>query len=116
MVPLRTAGWLCLSFEPHVAPSLAALQGRLGLSVAEMKKGVLRTPAVLGLSFEGNLAPSLAGRAGGFVSGPRFCSPCYQMLRERDVPFVGNEMERLLSGGHRPSYGASQGIPDFRFL
>ena len=44
----------------EVLPSLAALQSRLGLSDAELKKVVLRLPAVLGFSVEANVLPSLA--------------------------------------------------------
>ena len=40
-------------------PSLAALQSRLGLSEAELKKVVLRLPPVLSYSFEANLLPKI---------------------------------------------------------
>ena len=48
-----------VSIESNVLP-LAALQDRLGLSEAELKKIVLRLPAVLGYSIESNVLPSLA--------------------------------------------------------
>ena len=40
-------------------PSLTALQSRLGLNEAELRKVVLRLPAVLGYSFEANVLPKL---------------------------------------------------------
>ena len=57
---LRLPTVLGYSIEANVLPSLAALQERLGLSEAELRKVVLRLPAVLGYSIEGNVLPSLA--------------------------------------------------------
>ena len=50
---------LGLSVEANVLPSLAALQERLGLSEAELKKVVLRMSSVLGYSVEANVLPTL---------------------------------------------------------
>jgi mTERF domain-containing protein len=50
---------LTFSYAANIAPSLDALQARLGLSDAELRKVVLGLPQVIGLSYEANLAPSL---------------------------------------------------------
>ena len=50
---------LTFSYEANVAPSLDALQLRLGLSDAELRKVVVGLPQVVALSYEANLAPSL---------------------------------------------------------
>ena len=55
---LRLPAVLGYSVEENVLPSLAALQSRLGLSEAELKKVVLMIPTVLSLSIE-NLLPKI---------------------------------------------------------
>jgi mTERF domain-containing protein len=47
------------SFEANIKPTLDAVQGRLGLSDAELRKMVRRTPQIIGYSFEGNIKPTL---------------------------------------------------------
>ena len=56
---LRLPPVLGISVEANVLPSLAALQSRLDLSEAELKKVVLRLPPVLSYSFEANLLPKI---------------------------------------------------------
>jgi len=51
---------LSYSFAANLAPTMSALQSRLELSEAELKKAVLRWPKVLSLSFAANLAPTMA--------------------------------------------------------
>ena len=46
-------------FEANVKPKLDAIQRRIGLSEAELRKIVLAQPPILGLSFEKNLGPKL---------------------------------------------------------
>ena len=47
------------SFESNILPSLTALQSRLALSDAQLKKVVVGLPSVLGYSFESNIGPKL---------------------------------------------------------
>ena len=50
---------LSYSSEANIEPSLEALQHRLDLTDADLRKIVVRLPAVLGLRFDANIDPKL---------------------------------------------------------
>ena len=77
---LRWPVILGISTEDNVLPTLTALQARLGLSEAELKRFVLQAPAVLGMSIENNVLPTID-----FLQ--RELSLSHSALRER---IVGN--------------------------
>ena len=87
-----------------------ALQARLGLSEAELRKVVLGLPAVLGLSIEDNVLPTID-----FLQGELGLSD--NLLRERIVgtpTILSNSIERRLRP--RVELCKEMGLPAERML
>ena len=78
--------------EDRIRSSLDGLQGRLGLSDAELRKMVRTMPSIIGCSFEGNIKPTLDA-----VQGHLGLSDDELRKMVRTLPAIISFMKRVMS-------------------